>query len=296
MGSKITRSKNYSTTIDGSDDDRLEKLFESGSSELFSTAREMAKGKQKILCSPSIINAYCMTEPECRHCKWRSMKKERKNFTSKRSLEEVVRRAVELEKEGINRIFLPSGWMGYELPDYFYDYVQAVRNAVDTEIFGLFGAVDGLSLLRLKNAGMDGYLCGIESPNNKVYMNFRPGGDTLEKRIETLYHAKELGLKVWTGFLYGLGETKDDIKWALKMFRDVDADSVSILPFEPFPDTDMESCDPPNLYEWARVLAVTKIFLGNEVNMFVQFSNQNYHSFGLHAGANGFYFFPGSRP
>jgi biotin synthase len=274
----------------------LDNLFETTPDELFIKAREMSKSRHKILASPSVICGDCKTIPQCKHCKWRRLQKEIKGWTERKSIKEVVEKAIFLEKEGITRLFLPSGWVGYSLPDYYFDYVKAVKKNTTMEIFGLFGAIDKASLYKLKNAGMDGYLCGLESPDEKIYKSFRPGGDTLSSRLNTLYFCNELELKIWTGFIYGLGETDDNIKEALTIFKKLNVDSISILPFEPFPDTDMAKFNPPNLYEWAKILAITKIYLGEKINLFTLFNAQNVCSFGVNAGANGYYFFPGSRP
>lgn len=275
--------------------DTLDTLFQLEPEQLFQSARTMAEGKKQILSSPAIIDGRCTTEPQCRHCKWRGMRGSNHNFFTRKTVEEIVAHAINLKKEGTNRIFLASGWMGYDLPDYYYDYVKAVKANTALEIFGLFGAVNKASLAALKHAGMDGYLCGIESPSEEVYKSFRPGGDTLSSRIEALYNAKELGLKIWTGFLYGLGETDDDMKKALRLFEKLDVDSISILPFEPFPYTEMEKHDSPNLYNWSKIVAIAGIFLGN-VSIFSLFGQGNLYSYSIRAGANGFYFFPNRRP
>jgi biotin synthase len=98
-------------------------------------------------------------------------------------------------------------------------------------------------------------------------------------------------LKIWTGFLYGLGETEQDIIKALVLFKKLDIDSLSILPFVPFPNTEMQTWNPPNLYQWSRILAIAKIYLG-DINLFTSFEAQNMVAFGRNAGANGYYFFP----
>jgi len=255
------------------------------------SAKAMASVKKQVLASPCIIDGSCKTDPQCRHCKWRGMRSNDRVPSKKRSVEQVVAHAVMLEREGVDRLFLPSGWMGYELPEDFYDYVKAVKGSIHIEVFGLFGALNRSSLEKLKDAGIDGILCGIESPNEEVYKTFRPGGDTLSSRIDNLHDARELGLKLWTGFLYGLGETEEDIKNALIYFRKLDIDSLSILPFEPFPNTEMEAHNPPNLHSWAKVVAIAKIFLG-DINVFTSFGAHNMAAFGRNSGANAFYFFP----
>ena len=275
--------------------DTLEMLFKMEPDHLFQTAKLKAEGKKKILAAPGVIDNKCLARPLCKHCKWIGMNGNDRKFLKRKSIEELAKYAVFLDKEDTDRIFLASGWVGYELPDYYYDYVRAVREKTDLEIYGLFGSVGKESLKKLKDSGMDGYLCGIESPNEEVYKAFRPGGDTLSSRIESLHATKELGLKLWTGFLYGLGEKDKDVKKALHLFKELAPDSVSILPFEPYPHTEMERCNPPNLYDWSRIVAIAGIFLNN-VNMFTVSGSGSTYCYGLRAGTNGFYFFPKKRP
>jgi biotin synthase len=280
-----------SSSLAGSDSDllrELTELFETNTPALLERARAMAAGKKQILSAPCILDGSCQADPPCRHCKWQSLGEGRPESFAKKSIEAAVAHAVKIEGEGIGRLFLASGWKGYDLPADYYNFVRAIRAAVGMEIFGLFGAVNRSSLAQLKAAGMDGYLCGLESPDEDAYRTFRPAGDTLLSRIQTVRDCRDVGLKIWTGFLYGFGETEAGVKRALLFFKELDIDSLSILPFEPFPNTEMEAHDPPNLYRWSRIVAIAKIFL-RDVNVFTSFGAHNMAAYGRSAGANGFY-------
>jgi len=268
-------------------------LFNLESEELFKKAQAATAEKPKILCSPCPIVGTCTTQPTCRHCRWENTKKIDPTFQRKRTLEDILQRTKILNGAGINRIFLPSGWMGFDVPDYFLEYVSAVKQNSGAEVYGLFGSVNRNSLLALKQAGMDGYLCGIESPNEEVYRKFRPGGNSLVDRKAALYAAKEVGLKLWSGFLVGLGETISDIAYGLDFMETLQVDAVSILPFVPYPYTQMWGENPANPLYWARVLAIAALFL-RDVNIFCS-TEGCYGDFGRVAGANGFYVFPPGR-
>lgn len=231
---------------------------------LYAQAREVAGSHHgSMQASPLILTGNCTTRPICRHCKWEHFKAVSKNeFVLDKSADEVVERAHLLVRMGIGRAFCATGWMGYRLPDRFVASVAAIREAEpDLELYGLFGALDRESHHMLAQVGLTGMLTGLESPNEEIYRMFRPGGDSLADRLHALEFAKEEGLAVWTGFLVGLGEDEDDVIDGISLMRRFDPESVSILPFVPFPDTPMAGnprVDPSWL---ARINAVARIAL-----------------------------------
>ena len=176
--------------------------------------------------------------------------------------------------------------MGYSLPNYFYDYVKEVKEYTNLELIAFSGAVNKETLYMLKSAGIDGYWCGLETLNKGVFKQVRPG-DNLDARIETLRNAKELGLKAWSSFIVGVGETENDIMRQIELLNELEVDNVGIQPFMPMPYTGMEKCDAPNPYWFAKVIAVTRISLDNpDIATFSSFPHVNW---GIRAGANAFW-------
>jgi biotin synthase len=269
---------------------RMTDLFALDYDTLFARAQEKAAAREKLTCSPIPLIGACTTTPTCRHCRWENIKAEDETFFRKRSEEDVIRRAKTLTDLGIKRIFMPSGWMGLEIPEFFCDLVQAVKETSQKEVFGLFGAVSRNSLEMLKAAGMDGFFCGLESPNEQIYRKFRPGGDSLQDRKNTIHAAKDLGMKTWSGFLVGFGETDEDIAGALEFFKETEVGSLTIVPFTPFPHTEMWAENPANPLQWARVVAVTRLYLDKPDIFSMQ--EGFYAAYGHMAGINGSYVFP----
>jgi biotin synthase len=229
--------------------------------ELFAQAVEINMKKKKRRASPSILEERCGTTPPCRHCKWEYFKKTGRQTGRPRSVEETVRWAKNLENSGIDRTFAASGWMGYETPPDFLAHVSAIRENTRLEVYGLFGALSKQSLRDLREAGLEGYLCSLESPSEEVYRSFRPGGDSLDDRLRALDWAETLGLKRWSGFLIGLGESEKDIETGLGILKDLAPESISILPFTPFPYTPMQAAAPANPMLWARAAAAATLLI-----------------------------------
>ncbi len=259
---------------------------------LFTKAKEISRGKKQILCSPNILTGECSTRPICRHCKWESFKVSREQFGTEVDVARAVERAKELQAAGIDRTFLASGWMGYRVPEWFYQAVTAIKEQVPIEVYGLFGALDQTCLKELKQAGMDGYLCSLESPNREVYRNFRPGGDSLDDRIEALHYAREIGLTLWSGFLCGLGETVEDMIYGLQILQELEVESLSILPFKPYPNTPMAGASPANPLSWARAMAVARLALP-DADLFDDSDRGVYGEYSKLVEPNGRYTFPG---
>ncbi|WIV12639.1 radical SAM protein [Proteiniborus sp. MB09-C3] len=259
--------------------------------ELFLKAQEIGLGKTRINTGPVVITGECLTQPHCNHCKWDSFKMRNNQFSQKSSLETAIERGKLMESIGVNRVFTASGWMGYTVPDDYPYYIEALKNNTNMEVFGLFGAIDKESLKILKSAGMDGYQCGIESPNENIYKRFRPGGDTLEDRLKTLHYVKDLGLKVWSGFLVGLGEEKEDVIKGLQILKDLEPESLSILPFTPYPFTNMMAENPANPLHWARTVAQAHVYIPT-ANVFSDMKVGFYGEYSVLTGANGSYIFP----
>lgn len=265
----------------------IENLFGLIDEVLFYEAQTLGIGYRKLRASPIPIIGTCTTQPACRHCRWENTRRVNPDFNRKRTHSDILQRIEVLIKAGIDWAFMPSGWMGYEVPEYFCEYVTAVKKNSKMEVYGLFGAVNKKSLIDLRNAGMDGILCGIESPNEEVYRIFRPGGDSLADRKETLYAAREIGLKLWSGFILGVGETQEDVIHGLEYFAEIGVDSISILPFVPTPYSDMWGEDPVNPLHWARTVAVSRLYL-KTANIFVTMDG-GYVDYGRITGANGNY-------
>lgn len=266
----------------------LNELFNMNSSDLFRQASILAEPMETLLCSPIPITTECQMTPPCRHCWWRSMSFFSQDFWRRRTLDEVARRAGDLSSAGIQRLLLPAGWLGYELPEWFYTYVQQVKKELaakkaEVEIFATCGPISWSSLSQLKEAGLDGYWCGIEVPNPELFRQVRPG-DSLKARFQTLEDAGAAGLKIWSSFLFGIGESEKDLVWGLKKMKALSLDSFSLTPFEQYPYVEMEQRPAANLYDWARTAAIARIYI-QDVNCF---TSPSFASWGLRAGINSF--------
>ena len=259
----------------------LKLLKEEDSHSLFRQARELAKSMPTITISGSFLDTHCSSAPYCRHCIWRARERFSTNFRRRVTKEEFVNRGIVARTEGIDWLYPVSGCIGPNLPDYFYECVSALKQVSDIAQYGLFTALSKRSLELLKEAGVEGYRCAIESPNLSVFKAVRPN-DNYDARIQSIKESKKLGLKVWSGFIIGLGEELEDIARGIEILKDLEVDAVLLNAFQPSPYTEMEAANPPSPLLVAKAMAVTRILMPN---IDLIFTHNNEH-WGLTAGCN----------
>lgn len=273
-------------------------LFDRDDDELFSAALAASEraalragGSGSVKASPLILTGDCRTRPVCRHCKWEHFKAESyDSFVLDRPISEIVDHAHYLADLGIDRAFVATGWMGYRLPREYLSAVEAIHGAEPRlTLYGLFGALDRQSHFDLASAGLSGMLTSLESPSEAVYRSFRPGGDSLTDRLRALEHTREAGLSVWTGFLVGLGETEDDVAWGIEAIARFEPESVSILPFVPFPDTPMEGHPAADPLWLARVNAAARVRVDSAAYFFSDHDHEFDRLYAERIGINGSY-------
>jgi len=268
----------------------LNELFNMNEEELFLVSKLLGNRKSKVTVMTNLIETECTAEPKCRHCKLEYYKVDMPELVNLRTRQQIINRTKSINERDIDRIVLLSGWQGHKVPSIFFDYVNLVRENTDKDIYGDFGAIDKDSLKGLKSAGMKGYVCSLESPNEDVYSCFRPGGDSLKDRFNTLKSLVDLDIEAWSGFFVGFGEGEDDVKRGFEMLDEIKPSSISILPFIPLPHTKLAYADVANPMMWARTVAIARIIF-SELDIFTDETHGIYTPFSKLTGANGIHLY-----
>lgn len=268
----------------------IDLLKEEDSHALFRQARKLAAPRPTITITGSFLDTNCNADPYCRHCIWRARERFSTHFRRRISKSEFVERGVTARAAGIDWLYPVSGCIGPGLPEHFYECLGALRRVSDIKLFGLFTPLNRQSLESLQIAGVDGYRCAIESPNREVFKKVRPSDD-YDARIQSIKDAKRLGLKVWSGFIIGLGEGIDDIARGIETLQGLEVDAVLISAFRPTPFTEMEMDNPPNPLLVAKAMAACRILMPH---IDLIFAHNNEH-WGLTAGCNAGMMFADSR-
>jgi len=150
------------------------------------------------------------------------------------------------------------------------------------------GAIDKRSLSRLKEAGIKKIHHNLETSEN--YFPNVCTTHTYEERLKTLRAAKKLGIRLCSGGIFGLGESRTDRLDLAFTLRELDVDSVPLNFLHPVKGTALENSVPMAVSEILRTIAIFRLILpkkdikvcgGRAVNL------RSMQSMIFFAGANG---------
>ncbi len=197
------------------------------------------------------ITNKCARIPICYYCNY--MAEPVYNMT----VEETVDKVKELKSKGVDRITLVSGWLGYQ-NTMAIPYIKKLKEEISNlTISGAFGPISKTSLKELRAAGLDQYGCNLESvPEILVKIK---GTDDIPERRQTLENAREVGLKISTGFIIGIGENENQLRRLLRTIKKIDPESVFMTPFEPYQGTQMSNCSAPSIKQIVETIAKTRL-------------------------------------
>ncbi|MCW4017467.1 MAG: radical SAM protein [Candidatus Bathyarchaeota archaeon] len=197
------------------------------------------------------ITNKCVRVPICYYCNY--MNEPVYTMTAQESVDRVT----ELRKIGVDRITLVSGWLGYQ-NTMAVPYLKALRKEFDDlEISAAAGPISKSSLKALKEAGLNQYGCNLEA-TPEILVKIK-GFNDIPERIETLKNAREVGLKISTGYIMGIGENEEQLMRLLKIIRKVDPENVFMTPFEPYENTPMSEGTAPTIKQVAETVAKTRL-------------------------------------
>ena len=140
---------------------------------------------------------------------------------------------------------------------------EAVRRAVaavpSVRPHASLGALSAESLALLKAAGLHGYHHNLET--SAAYFPQICSTHTYEERLATVRAAKNAGLWVCSGGLFGLGETWTDRIDLAFTLSELDVDSVPINFLNPVPGTKLENMPRLQPLECLRIIALLRFVL-----------------------------------
>jgi biotin synthase-like enzyme len=269
--------------------DEIRNLINQGD-ELFEKARQLASERPLVLSAPLIMSRACQAEPLCRYCNWRAYRGVMKNSANVTIGEdEAISRSQRIKKSGVDRVHVLSGWMRNALPQFYFDCVSAIKKNTGLAIIADFGSISREDLIRLKEAGVDFVLCGLETANVDLFRMLKPG-DNYEVRLRTLRSAKELGFKTATNYIIGLGESLDDLDASMRLVEELGISLLSLTSFVPTPFTETETWERPRPYLVSAVVASARCCLP-EIDITASFGCDNTsvnYAWGIKSGANAF--------
>ncbi len=247
-----------------SDDEFLELLNindEKNLKRLFKTAVNIRNNESKTikLTSTVHITNKCQIQPRCKYCGF-AEKTSTKGYYNAfyKSDEEILSAVNSIEKARIPRVSCSGGY-GYKGKQ-AVNSTKIVKSNSDLEILvNVGGDLTKKSIKQLGELGVDTICCNLETINEEVFNNVKPG-ERLQDRIDVCQMISDAGIELSSGLLLGLGESNEDRIKHLRYLSNFDTlAEIPIMGFNPYEDTPMANHPPFPLKEQLKIIAITRI-------------------------------------
>jgi len=175
-------------------------------------------------------------------------------------VEEVVAAARAAKEAGASRFCMGAAWRGPKDADldYVEDMVRQVK-ALGMETCVTLGMLKEEQAERLKGAGLDYYNHNLDT-DAEYYENIVTT-HTHADRIETIGHVQEAGIKVCSGGIVGMGESRKNRAALIAQLASLSTppQSVPINHLVPIEGTPLANVAPLDPFEFVRTIAAARI-------------------------------------
>ena len=200
--------------------------------------REHFKGNKVHLCS--IVNAKAGGCSEncsfCAQSSFHQTDSPRYGFVDP---EPVLQAAEEANQHGVTAVGLVAAWKGLNegpMLDEVCDRISELAKSGKTRPDASLGIIKSQKVAdRLKEAGLECYGHNLES--SRSFFPKHCSTHTYEDRVETIGYLKKAGLKICSGGIIGMGETREDRCELALALRELGANVVPINILNPIPGT-----------------------------------------------------------
>jgi biotin synthase len=252
--------------------------------------REAAKGRQVNLCG--IINAKSGRCPEnCAFCAQSAHFRTEITTYPLIGPARIIEHARSLAGKGVREFSIVTSGKSLGKPaeiDSVFDTVARLREEGRVLRCASLGVLPRVVLARLKEAGLTKYHHNLE-----VARSFFPRICTThdyEEDIAVIREARELGLKVCSGGLFGLGESRAQRIELAETLRDLEVDAIPINFLNPIPGTPLADRPVLPAVECLKIIALFRLMMP-ERDIYVcggrEASLRDLQSWIFMAGANG---------
>jgi biotin synthase len=199
---------------------------------------------------------------DCKYCAQSAKNSAGLDYESLMPLDEVVRRAGEAKAGGAGRFCMGAAWRSPKDRDMerIVAMVKAVKQ-LGMEACMTLGFLSESQARQLALAGLDYYNHNIDT--SEEHYGKIVGTHSFEDRLATLRLARAAGLKLCTGGILGLGETRADRAAMLMTLANLPEhpESVPVNKLVPIPGTPLEGETPVDGLEVVRAIAVARILM-----------------------------------
>jgi len=224
--------------------------------------RERFKGKKIHLCS--IVNAKAGACSEnCSFCAQSAAYQTDSPRYGFVDPEPVLEAADEAQRNGVTAVGLVAAWKGLKegsMLDEVCERIREVAQSGKTRADASLGIIKSQTIAnRLKEAGLECYGHNLES--SRRFFPQHCTTHTYEDRVETIGYLKKAGIKICSGGIIGMGETREDrcdLAFALK---ELGANVVPINILNPIKGTPFENNAPLPPLEILKTIACFRFVL-----------------------------------
>ena len=204
--------------------------------------REHFKGNKIHLCS--IVNAKAGSCSEnCSFCAQSSFHQTGSPKYGFVDPEPVMEAAEEANRNGVTAVGLVAAWKGLKegpMLDEVCDRIKELSQGGKTRADASLGIIKSQAVAnRLKEAGLECYGHNLES--SKRFFPKHCSTHTYEDRVETIGYLKKAGLKICSGGIIGMGETREDRCDLAFSLKELGANVVPINILNPIKGTPFEN-------------------------------------------------------
>lgn len=151
--------------------------------------------------------------------------------------EECVRHAVHNHEQGIGHFALVTSGKRLQSADMkkLTEIVKEIKKVSDIKCCASLGLLDKEELKILRDSGVENYHCNIETAPS--YFKELCTTHTIEEKMETIHQARQLGFRICSGGIIGMGETMEQrIEMALFLQKEK-VISIPLNMLQPIPGT-----------------------------------------------------------
>ena len=224
--------------------------------------RERFKGNKIHLCS--IVNAKAGACSEnCSFCAQSSFYQTGSPKYGFVDPEPVQEAAEEAQRHRVTAVGLVAAWKGLNegpMLDEVCDRIRELKAGGKTRPDASLGIIKSQKVAdRLKEAGLECYGHNLES--SRRFFPKTCTTHTYEDRLQTISHLKQAGIKVCSGGIIGMGETREDRCDLAFTLKEIGANVVPVNILNPIKGTPFENNEPLSVLEILKTIACFRLIL-----------------------------------
>ncbi|QER39833.1 biotin synthase BioB [Acinetobacter suaedae] len=201
---------------------------------------------------------------DCKYCSQSAHYDSKLEAEKRIAVDKVIREAQAAKESGSSRFCMGAAWRNPHERDmpYVLEMVREVK-ALGLETCMTLGMLNQSQAERLKDAGLDYYNHNLDT--SREYYSHIISTRTFDDRLNTLDHVRQAGMKVCSGGIVGLGESRNDRIGLLHELATmpVHPESVPINMLVPIEGTPLAEVEKLDVTEWIRTIAVARIIMPN---------------------------------